>query len=67
MFADFVRPKGTKESQFRPAVADSCSILSVENRAGALRTRAWFALVPRSKVGEATGESTHEPQFGIKG
>ena len=38
MFAEFVRLKGTGESQFRPATADSCSILSVENRAGALHT-----------------------------
>ena len=37
MFAKFVRLKGTGESQFRPAAADLCSILSVENRAGALR------------------------------
>jgi hypothetical protein len=39
IFADFVRLKGTGEAQIRPTAADLCSILSVENRAGALRSR----------------------------
>jgi len=47
MFAEFVRPKGTGEAQIRPAAAYSCSILSAENRAGALRSnfRSYQALV----------------------
>jgi hypothetical protein len=36
MFATFDRFQGTEESQIRPSAADSCSILSVENRASAL-------------------------------
>ena len=35
-FAKTVRLKGTGESQFRPPVADYCSILSIGERAGAL-------------------------------
>ena len=38
-FAKFVRFKGTGESQFRPAAADSCSIISVESQPGALFRR----------------------------
>ena len=36
MFAHFLLSKGTGEAQIRPSIADLCSILSVENRAGAL-------------------------------
>jgi hypothetical protein len=35
-FAHFLPPKGTGESKFRLTADDSCSILSVENRLGAL-------------------------------
>jgi hypothetical protein len=35
MLANFVRLKGTGESQFRPAAADQRSILSVERGASA--------------------------------
>jgi hypothetical protein len=41
MLAQFVRLEGTREAQIRPSVADLCSILSVENRAGALSARLW--------------------------
>ena len=37
MLAHFLRSEGTGEAQIRPSVADLCSILSIENRAGALR------------------------------
>ena len=35
-FAHFLLPKGTGEAYILPLAADLCSILSVENRAGAL-------------------------------
>ena len=35
MFADSLPPKGTGETAIQAFAADSCSILSVENRAGA--------------------------------
>ena len=34
MFADSLPPKGTGETAIQAFAADSCSILSVENRAG---------------------------------
>ena len=37
MFAHFLLSKGLGEAQIRLSAADLCSILSVENRAGALR------------------------------
>ena len=37
MFAKFVRFKGTGEAHVQQSAADLCSILSVEDRAGALR------------------------------
>jgi hypothetical protein len=55
MFADFVRPKGTGEAQFLPAAADSCAILSVENRAGALLHRRLLKThSPRHRVSRTT-------------
>jgi hypothetical protein len=36
MFAHFLLDEGIGEVQIRPPSAESCSILSVENRAGAL-------------------------------
>ena len=36
MLAHFLRPEGTGEAYIWPSVADLCSILSDENRAGAL-------------------------------
>lgn len=36
-FAGFLLPKGTGDAQLRPSPASLCSILPVENRAGALR------------------------------
>jgi len=36
MFAHFLRPKGTGDAWIRPPAAYLCSILSIENRAGAL-------------------------------
>jgi len=36
MFAHFLLDEGIREAQIRPPSAESCSILSVENRAGAL-------------------------------
>jgi hypothetical protein len=39
MFVHFLRPEGTGEAEIRPRAADLCSILSVENRAGALLTK----------------------------
>jgi hypothetical protein len=36
VFAHFLLPEGPEKAQIRPSAGDSCSILSVENRAGAL-------------------------------
>jgi hypothetical protein len=39
MFADFLRPEGTGEAWIQPSAPDSCSIISIVDRVGALRTR----------------------------
>jgi hypothetical protein len=41
MLAHFLRPEGTGEAWIRLSAADLCSILSVENRAGALSLRSF--------------------------
>ena len=41
MLAHFLRPEGTGEAEIRRSAADLCSILSVENRAGAPSHLLW--------------------------
>src|SRR5258708_36810102 len=50
MFAQFLLDEGIREAQTRPPSAESCSILSVENRAGALLRHR----LPKNALGKAS-------------